>query len=114
MQPEQRKELITVRIEKSKSALEDARVAPENNRYSNASNRIYYSIFHIVSALALSHNFTTSKHFQLLGWFNKVFIHSGIVSQEVGKIYSNAFEARQESDYSDFIVVIPEDVQKKL
>ncbi len=85
MPPEHIKELIQYRIEKSKSALEDARIAIEHKRFLNASNRIYYSIFYSVSALALSKNFQTSKHTQLLGWFNQHFVNTGIVTKEFGK-----------------------------
>ncbi len=103
MAPERIDELIRYRNEKSRITLEDARIAIENKRFLNASNRIYYAIFYIVSALALTKNFFTSKHVQLLGWFNQNFVNSGIVSKELGKIYSNAFEFRQESDYDDFV-----------
>ena len=58
-------------ITKSKESLCDAELALSNNRLDNAQNRIYYSIFYIVTALAYTDNFITSKHSQLIGWFNK-------------------------------------------
>ncbi|MHB8581552.1 MAG: HEPN domain-containing protein [Ignavibacteriaceae bacterium] len=69
---------------------------------SHAENRIYYSIFYIVSALAMQYNFSTSKHMELLGWFNKNFVFTGKVSIEMKNIYKDAFENRQESDYEDY------------
>ena len=113
MPPEHIKELIQYRIEKSKSALEDARIAIEHKRFLNASNRIYYSIFYSVSALALSKNFQTSKHTQLLGWFNQHFVNTGIVTKEFGKIYATAFGARQESDYDDFVTIEPAEISSR-
>jgi len=98
MENEKLKELIKYRIERSKETLKDAEVAIENGL-----NRIYYSAFYIVSALALKHNFSTSKHKQLLGWFNREFISTGKIESGLYKIYSKSFDTRQESDYEDFI-----------
>ncbi len=103
MSPDKTNELIKYRILRAKETLKDAEVALENDRIKNALNRIYYSAFYIVSALALKHNFSTSKHKQLIGWFNKEFVSSGKIKSEFYKIYSKAFDTRQESDYEDFI-----------
>ena len=104
--------LIKHRIEKSKETIEDARVAIENDRFRNALNRIYYSIFYIVSALSVKNNFSTSKHKQLLGWFNKNFVHEGIVSTQLGNIYKISYDNRQENDYEDFVEFKKDDIVK--
>jgi uncharacterized protein (UPF0332 family) len=62
-------------LEKSNEALIDAKINIENERFSAALNRIYYTIFYSVIALGYKENFITSKHKQLLGWFNKFYIH---------------------------------------
>jgi len=35
-----------------------------------AVNRIYYGMYYALTALALKNKFETSKHGQLIGWFN--------------------------------------------
>ena len=75
-------------------------------------NRIYYSIFHIVSALSVKYDFSTSKHKQLIGWFNKNFIHTNLIDTKLYKIYSKAFSNRQESDYEDFVAFLEEEVEE--
>jgi uncharacterized protein (UPF0332 family) len=88
-------------LNKSKEALIDAEINIENNRLNNAQNRIYYAIFYSVMALGYLENFITSKHYPLMGWFNKKFIHEEKISEKnMFKIYNNAFENRQKSDYS--------------
>ncbi len=77
-----------------------------------AYNRIYYSIYYVVSALALKNDFSSSKHSNLLGWFNKNYIITGKVSKELGKIYNKAFETRQESDYEDMVTFEIEDAKR--
>jgi len=100
---ENNKELIKYRIERCDCTVEEAKIAIDLKKLHLAYNRIYYSIYYIVSALSLKSNFITSKHSGLLAWFNKEFINTGIVSKEYGKIYYKAFENRQESDYEDLI-----------
>ena len=99
MEHEEKKILIENQIRKSKETIEDARLSFENNRYRNALNRIYYSIFYSVCALAIKYDFATSKHKQLMGWFNKSFIKEEIIDKKYGEIYKKAFDNRQESDY---------------
>jgi uncharacterized protein (UPF0332 family) len=106
-----KEELINYRIERSKGTIEEAKLAIDNNKFHLAENRIYYSIFYLVSALALKNDFITSKHNQLLGWFNKNFVLTKIVPDEIGKIYKRSFEKRQEGDYDDMIYFNVEQVQ---
>jgi len=92
-------DLINNLIQKSHTALEDAKLAMDNERFETANNRIYYAIFYIVSALGYSKDFTTSKHSQLQGWFNKTFIKEKIIDIKYGIIYKEAYEHRIKSDY---------------
>jgi len=104
--------IIKYRLERSKMTINEAKIAIENNQLFLAENRIYYSIFYIVSALAIKNNFSTSKHTQLIGWFNKNFVSTDKVSKEIGEIYKTAFENRQEGDYEDFTTFELEDVKR--
>lgn len=71
-----------------------------NLSLSTSQNRIYYAIFYAVNALARKHDFTTSKHAQLLGWFNKNFVRTGRIDTKVAKVYAESYEYRQKSDYT--------------
>lgn len=104
--------LIKYRVKRAGETAEDARIAIENKRLHNAENRIYYAIFYIVSALALKNDFTTSKHSQLLSWFNSTYIKSGKISKDIGKIYKSQYENRLESDYDDYVQLNKEDVER--
>ncbi len=108
---EHNEELIKYRVARCDSTIEEAKIAIDLNKLHLANNRIYYSIYYIVSALSLKSNFSTSKHSGLLAWFNKNFINTEIISKEFGKIYYKAFENRQESDYEDLITYDIQDVK---
>jgi uncharacterized protein (UPF0332 family) len=70
-------------------------------------------MFYILLALALKHGQKTSKHKQIIGWFNKEFVKKGKVNKEIGSILHKAFEDRTDSDYGIFIEFDEEEVLQK-
>mgnify|MGYP001445145072 FL=1 len=112
MKQEHKELIIKHKIFKAKETIKDAEIAIKNQRYNNAMNRIYYAIFHIISALSVKYDFSTSKHKQLMGWFNKNFIYTNKIDTKLYKIYSKAFSNRQESDYEDFVTFLEEEVEE--
>jgi hypothetical protein len=106
--------LIQYRTNRAEETLEETKLAIENNRLHLAANRIYYSAFYVVSALALKKGFKTSKHSQLLSWFNKEFVKKELIDMNLGKFYLDAFEMRQESDYDDLVSFDLKYIQAKL
>jgi uncharacterized protein (UPF0332 family) len=92
-------------LRKSEEALLDSKINIENQRLHNALNRIYYSIFYAVIALGYQEGFISSKHKQLMGWFNKKFLYEDKVFDiKMYEIYKEAYENRQESDYTFFMI----------
>jgi len=73
----QREQLIQYRLDLAKQAADDASLLINNDRYRAAVNRIYYAMFYMLTALALKYRFETSKHKQLIGWFNREFVKPG-------------------------------------
>jgi len=107
-------QLIQYRINRAMETIEEAEDALEQERFHLAANRIYYAGYYIVSALALQNDFSSSKHYQLIGWFNKKFVKTGVVPKELGKVLLNAFETRQEGDYEDFVSFDSGNLREKL
>ncbi|GBD86586.1 HEPN domain protein [bacterium BMS3Abin03] len=88
-------------LQKAEDTLVDAEINIDNDRLSNAQNRIYYAIFYSVVALGYSYNFVSSKHKQLMGWFNKEFIHNNkIFDPSLFEIYKLAYNNRMLADYT--------------
>lgn len=98
-----RNELIQYRMQQAAECIDEVSFLIANEKYKTAVNRIYYGMFYALLALALSSQFESSKHAQLLGWFNQQFIHTGIIPQKFGKMIYKAFTLRNESDYEPFV-----------
>ncbi len=106
-------ELVKYRIEQAKETISEIEILIEKGLLTIAINRIYYGMFYMLLALALIKGFKTSKHNQLIGWFNREFVKTGIISQKFGKIINKAFEDRTDGDYGIFIHFEKEEVLVK-
>ena len=95
--------LIAYRLKQSNESLKIAKVLIDLPNYPTALNRIYYAIFYCLLAVALKYDFKTSKHAQLIGWFNKNFIASGKMESKYGRIIRKAYEYRLIADYDAFV-----------
>jgi uncharacterized protein (UPF0332 family) len=111
---EHKEDLIQYRIKRAENTIEEAELAIRNNKLPLAENRIYYSIFYAVSAVALRSGFSTSKHSTLKGWFNQAMVKTKKIDVSFGKSYARAFEKRQKADYDDYVVFSLEEVKLDL
>ena len=98
-----KQDYINYRISKSFEILEDAKLLADNLRWNSCVNRLYYSSFYLISALLYKKDIKSETHNGIKSQFNHHFIKSGILEIKYGKLYSNLFDWRQESDYADFI-----------
>lgn len=60
-------------------------------------------MFYALLALGLAYEFETSKHQQLLGWFNRNFIHKGLIKPQFGKMVNKASNRRTKGDYDSYV-----------
>ncbi len=111
MKDDEKTALIEHRISRTTDAIEDVAFLIKNRKYLLAVNRIYYGMFYVLSALSLRYDFSTSKHQQLIGWFNKEFVSTGKIDRKYGRILHNAYNSRSTGDYDDFAVFDEEDVK---
>ena len=105
---EQGNALVAYRLQRSREALQEARLLAEHGHANAAVNRLYYACFYTVSALLLSRGLSSAKHSGVRSLFGHHFVRTGLVSKELGAFYNDLFEYRQESDYEDFYLVDPQ------
>ena len=96
---EDRNQLIAIRIRQAEKTVQSAEFCLANKEHEMAANRIYYGMFYAVLALALRHGFKTSKHGQLIGWFNREFVKTRQFEPRFSEILKQAFDRRSDADY---------------
>lgn len=104
--------LIQNYLYKSQESINQVKFLIENNQLSLAVNRIYYGIYYILSAVAIQNQFKTSKHEQLIGWFNKIYIKGNIIDKKYSRLIRKFYENRVEGDYNVFSEFSEEEVNQ--
>ncbi len=103
MREEDKISLINYRMDQAFDTIEEVELLLENDKLRAAMNRLYYGLFYSLLALGLKYDFSTSKHQQLIGWFNKEFIHTKRIDQRYGQTVKIAFNNRIKGDYETSI-----------
>jgi uncharacterized protein (UPF0332 family) len=98
-----RDSLVEYRLNQAFDTVELAKFLLLNDKLVIAVNRIYYGMYYALTALALRNKFETSKHGQLIGWFNKEYVSSKKGDSKFGKILRNAYQNRTKGDYDAFV-----------
>lgn len=93
---------INYRLQRARETLDEIKILIDNKLWNTAINRLYYACFYAVGALLVKHGIETSSHSGSRQKFGQLFIHTGLISKELGKHYSELFEKRQKGDYNDF------------
>lgn len=107
---EERRHLTENYMNKSRATVGQVHFLIENNQLSLAISRIYYGIYYALSALSVKNGFETSKHGQLIGWFNRTYVKTETVDKKYSKWIRKAYENRTEGDYNVFSVFTEEEV----
>lgn len=108
------KELALYRVGVAKEDLEAAEISFESGHYRSSNNRAYYAIFRAISACLALEFKAYKQHAQVMGNFNKDFVHTGIFPKEISRKICRAQEVRHASDYDDFYIVSVEDAKEQL
>ena len=106
--------LVQYRFQQAFETIELASFLVKNQKLVIAVNRIYYGMYYALTALALETGFETSKHGQLIGWFNKEFIATRKLDSKFGKMLRNAYQNRTKGDYDAFVSFNQQEVELML
>lgn len=110
----QAKDLSKYRYEKALQCISSARYVMQIQDYNLVSNRAYYAIFHAMRAVLALEGKDFEKHSAVISYFRKEYIKTQIFSVEASRIVGNAFDLRNDSDYSDWCEVSQEDAEEQL
>lgn len=107
--------LLAYRLREAKETLSDVKTLLDSHGTTRTViNRSYYAIFYAVLALFIKEgtDIRSSRHAGVIGMFDKEFVHSGKVAVEYSRILHRLFDARQESDYKEFVQYTEEEARK--
>lgn len=105
LNPEQRDVAVGLLIDKSCRNMEQAIRNSELDYWDLVANRLYYSVFHAVTALMLTDGLTASTHKGTSSQFGRHYVLTGHFSREDGILYSRLQTMREKADYQNVFVI---------
>lgn len=107
---EERESLVRNRVLRAFDTLEELKGIVGGGYWYAAANRMYYACFYISTALLIKHGYHSSTHSGVIRLLGFHFVSTGIISKDMGKLYSQVYELRQSGDYDDWKVVEEKDI----
>jgi len=108
------KALIMYRLDEAGEALSDTELLLDVGRYRSAANRLCYAAFYAAVAVLLTKHLEFSRHSAVIAFFDKEFIHTGVLPKEYSRALHRAFNERQQDDYMPFVVMTPDELKQLL
>jgi hypothetical protein len=96
-----REEYVNYRFHRAEESYEEALILAKEERWNAVINRLYYACFYAVIALLIKNNISTQTHDGARTQFGLIFVKTGIIDKESGKLFSKLFDYRQKGDYGD-------------
>ena len=109
-----RKAIVSYRLEKAETALEEAIKVSNIKLWNIAANRLYYALYYAASALLISEGLASHTHRGLISQIHLNYVKTGRLGENDGKLLRNMFKMRHEGDYEDFIDAAEEDISSAL
>ncbi len=107
MTPDQRKIAVELLLEKSARNMEQAVRNADLDYWDLVANRLYYSVFHAVTALMLADGIKTSTHKGTSSQFGQHYVLTGQFPREDGILYSRLQTMREKADYQNTFTIEP-------
>lgn len=97
---EERQIIVTLEMEKALRIFSQISGLAQLGYWDNVANRLYYALFHAVSALLIHDGHRVSTHKGLSAIFGQSYVKAGVFAPEDGRLYSQLQSMREKSDYN--------------
>ena len=94
--------IVSRELEKVQRTFDDALFCADEGKWETAANRLYYALFHAMSALLISDGYHVKSHRGILAMFGEHFIRTEIFAKEDGSLLSDLVIMRDNADYNCF------------
>ncbi len=112
LKDDERQNLVALYREKALETLSEADAAIEKEKWSMAANRLYYMLFHAVTALLVRDGISVGSHDGAKTKFGQHYVKTGLVSADQGRLYSQLESLRSRADYDCFFKATKTDIDE--
>lgn len=104
--------LATHRLERAAATCAEGDLLAAQGARRGAVNRYYYAAFHAARAALATRNLDSARHAGVITLFQRAFVKTGEFPAETSRALPRSFEKRLSSDYSDFVEVTEDEVER--
>ena len=114
LKEEDRKIMVSLELEKADSTFAEHEGLTENGYWNTLANRLYYALFHAVSALLISDGREVGSHKGAAIRFHQYYVRQGLFTDDEGSFYSQMETLREKADYNCFFKVTEADITARI
>ncbi|MBR6843540.1 MAG: HEPN domain-containing protein [Bacteroidales bacterium] len=111
---EERSIIVSLEIEKAFRHYKQALIMQREEQWDGMANRLYYAVFHAVSALLIFDKHEVNSHKGSHVIFSQYYIKTGKMPKNFGELYRKLERMREESDYNCTYDEEPEVLQSNI
>lgn len=114
LKQEERLIMVGLELEKADSIFAEHEGLTKMGYWNTMANRLYYALFHAVSALLISDGREVGSHRGAAIRFHQYYVRTAIFTDDEGSFYSQMETLREKSDYNCFFKVTEADVVARI
>ena len=114
LKDEDRRIIVTLELERVDKTLKEMDIQRRNGLWGMVANRLYYALFHAVSALLISDQHEVDTHRGAVNRFSLYYVKTGIFTNEEGRLYSQLQSLREDGDYNCSIDIQQNEAEEKI
>lgn len=111
---EERRIVVDLEIDKARRIMTQTDELVKLGYWDNIANRLYYAVFHAVSALLIQDGHKVSTHKGAVVSFGQYYVKTGIMSIDDARLYSQLQTMREKSDYNCVYEISEEEIVPKI
>ena len=114
LKEEDRRTLANLEIERAESNFSEHVGLVEKGYWNTLANRLYYALFHAVSALLIIDGREVGSHKGAAIRFHQYYVREGIFTDEEGSFYSQMETLREKYDYNCFFNISESEIKARI
>ena len=107
---EERKLLVEYEVEKAHKLIDQFSILENAELWDTLANRLYYAVFHAVTALLIKNGLHAGSHQGVSVLFNKHFVKENLIDEKYGRLLARLENMREKSDYTCLFETTKEEV----
>lgn len=107
---EEKNLLVEFEIEKAHKLIDQFPILENAELWDTLANRMYYSVFHAVTALLIQNGLHAGTHQGVSILFNKHFVKEKLIDEKFGRLLARLENMREKSDYTCLFETSKEEV----